>query len=270
MYQFNYHRPATVEEAAALYRDSEDAIYLAGGQTLIPTLKQRLAAPTDVVDLGGIESLTGIEVSADVVRVGAFTRHAAVASSPEIRRTLPVLADLAGQIGDAQVRNCGTLGGSVANSDPAADYPAAVIGLGAVLHTADRSVAADDYFKDLFETALEPGEILTRIDFPVPDRAAYRKFPNPASRYATVGVLVAVFGGEADAKVRVGVTGAGPCAFRATALEEVLTRELSAEAVDQVEVPDAGFNTDLHASAEYRAHLVKVMAKRAVDDLVTA
>ncbi|MEJ2089778.1 MAG: FAD binding domain-containing protein, partial [Gammaproteobacteria bacterium] len=167
-------------------------------------------------------------------------------------------------IGDAQVRNLGTIGGSVANSDPAADYPAAVIGLGATIHTQKRSISADDYFQDLFETALEPGEVITRIDFPVPDRAAYRKFPNPASRYAVAGVLVAKFAGS----VRVGITGAGPCAFRATAIEEVLSRNLSPEALADIEVPDAGFNSDLHASAEYRAHLVKVMAERAVADLL--
>jgi len=266
MYQFNYHRPASVEEAVTLFKRLDDAIYLAGGQTLIPTLKQRLAAPADVIDLGGITSLNGIDVSSRVVSVGAFTRHAAVAESTEIRRSLPVLADLASQIGDAQVRNRGTIGGSVANSDPAADYPAAVVALGATLHTDRREIAANDYFKDLFETALEPGELITRIDFPVPERAAYRKFPNPASRYATVGVLVADFAGS----IRVGVTGAGPCAFRATAIEEVLSGNLTPTALDSVKVPDAGFNSDLHASAEYRAHLVKVMARRAVEDLLAA
>lgn len=266
MYQFNYHRPSTVDEAVDLFNGLEDPIYLAGGQTLIPTLKQRLAAPGDVIDLGGIASLTGIEVKSGVVSVGAFTRHSAVAESAEIQRALPVLAYLAGQIGDAQVRNRGTIGGSVANSDPAADYPAAVIALGATLHTDRRTIAADEYFKDLFETALEPGEIITRIDFPAPNRAAYRKFPNPASRYATVGVLVA----EIDGKVRVGVTGAGPCAFRATALEDILNANLTPDALDPVQVPDAGFNTDMHASAEYRAHLVKVMARRAVEDLLAA
>jgi carbon-monoxide dehydrogenase medium subunit len=264
MYQFNYHKPATVEEAVALYGKAEDGLYLSGGQTLIPTLKQRLAAPSDLIDLSGIPTLQGIRVEDGMVRVGAFTRHAAVAASPEIRAALPVLADLAGHIGDAQVRNLGTLGGSVANSDPAADYPAAVIGLGATLYTQDRDIAADDYFQDLFETALTPGEILTRIDFPIPDRAAYRKFPNPASRYAVVGVLVADFGG----RIRVGVTGAGPCAFRATALEEALSRDFSTAAVQAVDVPEAGFNTDLHASAEYRANLVRVMAERAVADIL--
>ncbi|MDH3642534.1 MAG: xanthine dehydrogenase family protein subunit M [Gammaproteobacteria bacterium] len=264
MYQFNYHKPTSVEEAISLYQSAEDGLYLAGGQTLIPTMKQRLAAPTDVIDLAGILGLAGIDVHAQTVSVGALTRHAEVAASPQVQERLPVLAFLAGEIGDGQVRNRGTIGGSVANSDPAADYPAAVIGLGATVHTPSRSIAGDDYFKNLFETALQPGEIITRVEFPVPTRAAYRKFPNPASRYAVVGVLVADFGGS----IRVGVTGAGPCAFRATAIEEVLNANLEPASVDVVEVPETGFNSDLHASQEYRAHLVKVMARRAVEDLL--
>jgi len=264
MYQFNYHKPANVAEAAALFREADDPMYLSGGMTLIPTMKQRLAAPTDLIDLSGIAEMTGITVNGASVRVGAFTRHNAVAGSADIRSTLPVLAQLAGLIGDNQVRNRGTIGGSVANSDPSADYPAAVVGLGATVHTHDRAIDGDEFFQDLFETALQPGEIITHIDFPVPNRAAYRKFPNPASRYAVVGVLVADFNGS----IRVGVTGAGPCAFRASALEEVLNRDLSVDAINGVEVPDAGFNSDLHASAEYRAHLVKVMARRAVGDLL--
>ncbi len=264
MYQFNYHTPATLEEARALFADAEDGIYLAGGQTLIPTMKQRLAAPTDVIDLAGVSGMTGIDVSADVVRVGALTRHDDVASSAQIQSTLPVLSDVAGGIGDGQVRNVGTMGGAVANSDPAADYPAAVIGLGATIHTQSREIAADDYFKNLFETALEPGEIITRIDYPVPQRAAYAKFPNPASRYAVVGVLIADFAGS----IRVGVTGAGPCAFRATGIEDVLNADLTPDALDSVAVPDAGFNSDLHASAEYRAHLVKIMAQRALSKMI--
>lgn len=266
MYSFNYHRPTSLEQAVALYQQADDGIYLAGGQTLIPTMKQRLAAPSDVIDLAGVPGLDAIEVAPDRVSVGAFVRHARVAADPGIRSTLPVLAALAECIGDAQVRNRGTLGGSVANSDPAADYPAAVIGLGATIHTQQRQIAADDFFRDLFETALNPGEIITRIDFPVPRRAAYRKFPHPASRYAVVGVLVAEF----DGQVRVGITGAGPCAFRGTALEQALQQNLSPDAVDAVEVPDAGFNSDLFASADYRAHLVKVMARRAVEDLLRA
>lgn len=263
MYTFDYHRPSTLEEAEQLFRGAEDGIYLAGGQTLLPTMKQRLAAPSDVVDLAGVSGLGGIEATPEQVSVGAFTRHAEVAVHPGVRATLPALACLAGCIGDGQVRNRGTLGGSVANSDPAADYPAAVIGLGATVHTSNRQIAADEFFLDLFETALAPGEIITRIDFPVPERAAYRKFANPASRYAVVGVLVADFGG----RIRVGITGAGPCAFRGTALEEALQDDLNPGALEQVEVPDAGFNSDLFASADYRAHLVKVMACRAVADL---
>jgi aerobic carbon-monoxide dehydrogenase medium subunit len=264
MYTFNYHRPASLEEARQQFGEAEDGIYLAGGQTLIPTMKQRLAAPSDVIDLAGINELHGVEVADGTVSLGAGTRHAAVAAHPAIRSRLPALAALAGLIGDVQVRNRGTLGGSVANSDPAADYPAAVIGLGATVRTGDRAIAADEFFLDLFETALKPGEILTGIDFPVPRRAAYRKFPNPASRYAGVGVFVAEF----DDGVRVGITGAGACAFRGTALERALSERLDPASVDGVEVPDAGFNSDLHASAEYRAHLVKVMARRAVEDLL--
>ncbi len=264
MYRFNYHKPSSIEEAVSLFNSSDDGFYLSGGQTLIPTLKLGLASPVDIIDLSNIEALHGISVDSGLVSIGAFTRHAEVAEHPEIRRVLPVLSHLAGRIGDGQVRNLGTMGGSVANSDPAADYPAAVIGLGATIHTGKRTISGDDYFKDLFETALEPGEIITRIDYPIPDRAAYRKFPNPASRYAVVGVLVADFAGA----IRVGVTGAGPCAFRATGIEAVLNQNLDPDALKVVDLPDAGFNSDLHASAEYRAHLVKVMAERAVTDIL--
>jgi aerobic carbon-monoxide dehydrogenase medium subunit len=193
MYPFNFHRPASLDDALACYRAADDGLYLAGGQTLIPTLKQRLAAPSDLIDLSRLPELTGIDVRDDRVSIGAFTRHADVANDPAVRRVLPVLADLAGQIGDRQVRAMGTLGGSVANSDPAADYPAALMGLGATLHTNTRSIPADEFFLNLFETALVSGELIVRVDFPVPRRAAYRKFPNPASRYAVVGVLVAEF-----------------------------------------------------------------------------
>ena len=266
MYQFNYHKPSDLAEAVALFRDAADPMYLSGGMTLLATMKQRLAAPTDLIDLSGIAEMTGITVQDGVVRVGAFTTHNTVAESDEIAQHLPVLAQLASLIGDNQVRNRGTMGGSVANSDPSADYPAAVVGLGATVHTQERTISGDEFFQDLFETALKPGEIITHIDFPVPTRAAYQKFPNPASRYAVVGVLIADFGGE----VRVGVTGAGPCAFRASGIEEVLNANLDPAAINGVEVPDAGFNSDLHASAEYRAHLVKVMARRALADLLAA
>ncbi len=266
MYQFTYHKPADLDEALALFQGADDPMYLSGGMTLIPTMKQRLAAPTDLIDLSGIAALTGIEVTPERVSVGAFTPHNAVADSAAVRSTLPVLSHLAGLIGDNQVRNRGTIGGSVANSDPAADYPAAVVGLGGTVVTQERSIEGDEFFEDLFETALKPGEIVTRIEFPVPTRAAYRKFPNPASRYAVVGVLIADFGGT----IRVGVTGAGPCAFRASAIEDVLNQNLDPAALDGVEVPDAGLNSDLHASAEYRAALIKVMARRAVTDLLSA
>jgi carbon-monoxide dehydrogenase medium subunit len=264
MYSFEYHRPETLDAAARLRAEAEDAIYLAGGQTLIPTLKQRLAAPSDVIDLSRVAGLRGIQVGQGRVAIGAMTTHAEVAASADVKRAIPALAHLAGEIGDAQVRNRGTIGGSVANSDPAADYPAAVIGLGATIQTHRRAIAADDFFKDLFETALEAGELIRAIEFPVPKRAAYRKFPNPASRYAVVGVFVADFAG----KIRVGVTGAGPCAFRATGLEEALSRKLDPASVDSVEIEYDRFNTDMHASAEYRANLVRVMAKRAVADLL--
>ncbi|MFK7914158.1 MAG: xanthine dehydrogenase family protein subunit M [Pseudomonadales bacterium] len=266
MYAFKFHRPETLAAARALFADSEDPMYLSGGMTLIPTMKQRLAAPSDLIDLSQVPDLAGIKQSAQLLSIGAFTCHAQVLRSAQVRAAIPALAELAGLIGDGQVRNRGTIGGSVANSDPAADYPAAVIALGATLHTTERAIAADDFFLNLFETALTPGEILTSIDFPIPTRAAYCKFPNPASRYAVVGVMVADFGGT----VRVGVTGAGPCAFRASAIEDVLNRNLEPAAVAAVEVPDSGFNSDLHASAEYRAHLVKVMAQRAVAKLLEA
>ena len=259
MYQFNYRKASSVENAADLRADADDGVYLAGGMTLIPTLKQRLAAPSDVIDVGGLDDLRGIDVGA-TVRIGALTTHADVAASAEVRGAIPALSHLAEGIGDAHVRNRGTIGGSVANSDPAADYPAAVIGLGATVHTNRRSIAGDDFFTDLFETALEEGEIITSVEFPVPARAAYAKFPNPASRYAIVGVMVA----EVNGAARVGVTGAGPCAFRCAELETALADGISARALDGVSVPSGNFISDLHASAEYRAHLVAVMARRAV------
>ncbi len=256
MYPFNYHRPATLAEAAAIMADADEGAYLSGGMTLIPTLKQRLAAPSDLIDLAGVAGLVGISETGETVSVGAMTRHRDVAESDAI----PVLAELAQRIGDAHVRNRGTIGGSIANSDPAADYPAAVVALDATVHTDQRSIAGGDFFTGLFETALAEGEIVKSVDFCVPDAAAYEKFPNPASRYAIVGVLVARCG---DA-VRVGVTGAGPCAFRATALEDALAADFSPSALDDVAVDGSDFNADLHASAEFRAHLVGVLAKRAV------
>lgn len=262
MHRFKYLKAASVAEAANALDGAEDGVYLAGGMTLIPTLKARLAAPTDVIDLGGIDGMAGITVS-DRVAIGAMTRHADVAASPAVRDAIPALADLAGMIGDAHVRNRGTLGGSIANSDPAADYPAAVVALDAVVHTDRRAIAADDFFKGLFETALTPGEIVKSVAFGIPRRAAYAKFPNPASRYAIVGVMVADFGD----RVRVGVTGAGSCAFRSAALEQALSGGMTSAALTDVSIPHDGFNTDIHASAEYRGHLVAVMARRAVAQL---
>lgn len=265
MHAFDYHRPASLADAVSLRARAADGAYLAGGMTLLPTMKQGLASPSDLIDLGALPGVSGIEVKGQTVTIGAMTRHAVVAASPELRRAIPALADLAGEIGDPQVRNRGTIGGSLANSDPAADYPAAVVGLGATVHTDRRSIAGDDYFKDLFETALEPGELIRAVEFPIPKRAAYRKFPNPASRYAVAGVFVADFGGA----VRVGVTGAGPCAFRWSALEAALGQRLDPAAVEGVAIDHGDFNADHHASAEYRGALVKVMAKRAVEAMLS-
>lgn len=260
MYDFNYHKPASVEEAVKLFGEAEDGIYLAGGHTLIPSLKQRLAAPTDVIDLAGIGSLNGIEDAGDALVVGALTAHEDVASSAAVRGSIPALSDLASQIGDAQVRNRGTIGGSVANSDPAADYPAAVLGLGAEITTDRRSIAADDFFTGMFETALEEGELLTSVKFLKPEAAAYRKFPNPASRYATVGVFVV----KTNDGVRVAITGAAPSVFRCVEMEQALNADFSSGALDGIVLSADAMNEDLHASAEYRAHLCTVMAKRAV------
>ncbi len=261
MYAFNYHRPESLAEAAELFGSTEDPVYVAGGHTMIPTLKQRLASPSDVIDLAGVSELViGIRVDGAKLLVGALTCHTDVAASREVNETIPALATLAGGIGDPQVRNRGTIGGSIANADPAADYPAAVLGLAATITTDQREIEGDAFFTGMFDTALEPGEIITQISFAVPEKAAYCKFPNPASRYATVGVMVSVTSGN----VRVGVTGAAPTPFRSTALEDALTADLSVDAIDAVAIDYDGFNTDLHASAEYRGHLVTVMARRAI------
>ena len=260
MYDFNYHRPTSVADAAKMLTGNADAQLLAGGMTLIPTLKLRLARPSDLIDLCDIAELTGIEADGGGVTVGAMTPHSEVAGAAAVQKAIPALAALAGAIGDPHVRHRGTLGGSIANNDPAADYPAAVLGLGATVNTDRRSIAADDFFTGLFETALDEGEIVTSVRFPAPKRAAYAKFPNPASRYAIVGVMVA----ETGEGVRVAVTGAGACVFRAAEMESALAAEFSADAVAGISVSDADLNADIHASAEYRAHLVTVMAKRAV------
>ena len=263
MYEFNYHRPASIDEAKTLLSGNEDAKLLAGGMTLLPTMKMRLAQPSDLIDLSSIDGLSDISDDGDSLRIGAMVRHAEVADSVMVRAAIPALADLAVRIGDAQVRNRGTIGGSLANNDPAADYPAALLGLNGVVVTDRREIAADDYFKGMFATALEADEIVTAVRFPKPKRAAYQKFPNPASRYAVVGVLVA----ETGDGVRVAVTGAGGCAFRASAMEAALGKEFSAAALEGIVVEAADLNDDLHASAAYRAHLVGVMARRAVASL---
>jgi len=260
MYEFTYTKASSLEDAKKAFAAAEEGKYMSGGMTLLPTLKQRLARPSDVIDLADVPDMAGIEVTGDTVTIKAMTRHAAVAASPEVKKAIPALAKLAGGIGDPMVRNRGTIGGSLANSDPAADYPAAVVGLGATIHTDKRTIAADDFFKDLFETALEDGELITAVSFPIPDKAGYMKFPNPASRYCIVGVMVSQKGGN----VRVGVTGAGPCAFRVKEMEDALAANFSPDSVANISIPDSNLNSDIHASAEYRAHLVTVMAKRAV------
>jgi carbon-monoxide dehydrogenase medium subunit len=261
MYEFKYHRPTTVRQAAGLLARQEEAKLLAGGHTLIPTMKLRLAGPKHIIDMGKIEGLTGIEVGARSVTIGAMTKHAEVANSPEVKEAIPALAALAGQIGDPAVRHRGTMGGSVANNDPNADYPAACLGLGAVIITNKRRIAADELFKGLFETALEADEIITKIQFPKVNKAAYVKFPNPASRYALVGVFVSKRGSE----IRVAVTGAGGNGvFRVTAFEEALKKRFGVKSLEGLTIPADGMGGDIHGSAEYRAHLVGVLARRAV------
>lgn len=260
MYAFNYKKAGSLGEAKTLFAGGDDPLLMAGGQTLIPTMKQRLASPSDVIDISKLDELKGIEVSGRDVVIGAGQVHASVQNSAEVKEAIPALAHLAGEIGDPAVRHRGTLGGSIANNDPTADYPAACLALGATIHTETRTIEADDFFTDLFETALEEGEIVTKVSFPVPDKAAYVKFPNPASRYAIVGVFVAQKGGKA----RVAVTGAGSKVFRVAAMEAALESDFSPDAIADIAVPSSDLNSDLHASADYRAHLITVMAKRAV------
>ena len=260
MYAFDYCKATSLEDAKVKLAAKAGGKLLAGGMTLIPTLKLRLAAPSHVVDIGGIAALNGIDSSAKAVTVRAMTKHAAVAASTEVRAAIPALGELAEGIGDPQVRNRGTIGGSLANNDPAADYPAACLALGAVTVTDRREIAADDFFKGLFQTALEENEIIVAVRFPRPERAAYLKFRNPASRYAIVGVFVAR---GADG-VRVAVTGAGAKGvFRVPAMERALSANFSPAALDGMSMPADGLLADIHASAEYRAHLIGVLARRA-------
>jgi len=261
MKSFDYQRPKSLSELTALLATSPEARPLAGGMTLIPALKLRLASPSALVDLGAIAELRGIKVASGSVTVGAMTRHAEIERSTEVRAAIPALAELAGGIGDPQVRNRGTLGGSIANNDPSADYPAAVLGLGATVTTSKRAIPADAFFKGMFETALAPGEIITAVGFPVPIAAAYQKFRSPASRYALVGVFVA----KTASGVRVAVTGAAPSVFRASTIEAALSEKFAPEALSSLRFPADGLNTDMHGDAEFRAYLIGVLAKRAVE-----
>src|SRR5579871_6721911 len=253
MYQTTYHRASSVDEAASLFAKGTEAKYLAGGHTLIPVMKQRLASPSDVIDLAKIKELIGIEVSSDAVTIKAATTHYDVANSAEVKKAIPALAHLASLIGDDAVRHRGTIGGSLANNDPAADYPAAVLALGATIKTDKRSLKAEEFFQGMFTTALEQGELITSVEFPAPEKGAYEKFRNPASRYAIVGVYVAKTAGG----VRVAVTGASQNGvFRHTAMEQALSKNFSPDAIAGIATPADGLNGDIHASAEYRAHLV--------------
>ena len=261
MHPFQYHRPASLKDALALGSQKDEGKFLAGGQSLVQAMKLRLSAPSDLIDLNALGDLKALKADAGGVTIGAMVRHAEVAASSAVAKAIPALAALAGMIGDRQVRHMGTIGGSLANNDPAADYPAAVLGLGATIVTSKRKIEGDKFFKGLYETALEPGELITSVSFPVPKRAAYMKFKNPASRFAIVGVFVADFGNGA----RVGVTGAGPCAFRQADMEKALSAKFAPESVAGIKVKPDGLNNDLHASPEYRAHLITVMARRAVE-----
>ena len=260
MYDFTYVRPGNVADAVKLLGDDMEAKALAGGQTFIPVLKQRLNKPSQIVDLAGL-SLSGIRREGDRVVIGAMSTHHMIESAPEVVQNIPGLAKMASWIGDTQVRHRGTMGGSLANNDPSACYPCAVLAMGATIKTDRRSIAADDYFQGMFTTALEPGEIITAVEFPIPEKSNYEKFRNPASRYAMVGVFVA----KGPAGVRVAITGAGQDGvFRQKEMEQALSSNWSPDAIKTIKVSPDGLNGDIHASAEYRAHLIGVMAQRAV------
>lgn len=266
MRDFALHHPTTVTDAVHLYSRSSSAFYLAGGQTLIPSMKHRLAAPDDVVDLTCIASLRGIEGGQRSVRIGAMEHHSSVAESPLVRERLPSLATLAGEIADQMVRNRGTLGGSVANNDPAADYPAAVLALNATLHTDRRAITADEFFVAMFTTALQPGEMIVAVEFPLPDMAVYVKARHPASGYALAGVYIARFGTH----VRLAVTGAASCVHRVSELEDILAQRFDPGVLDSWAPDVRSLNGDMHASAEYRAALLRVITRQAVTALLGA
>ena len=260
MYDFVYRRPGSMKELVDVLENASDPSVLAGGQTLVPTLKLRLASPSDLVDLGGIDELKGIRIEDDGIVIGAMATHREVAGSGLVGSRVPALAGLAAGIGDPQVRHRGTIGGSIANNDPAADYPAACVGLDATIRTNRRHIAADDFFSDAFATALQDNEVVTAVSFPIPSKASYMKFPNRASRFAIVGVMVV----ELRDAIRVAVTGAGSGVFRDTMIEQALTAEFSVDAITGSGADEAVLNSDVHASALYRKHLIGVMAKRAV------
>jgi aerobic carbon-monoxide dehydrogenase medium subunit len=264
MKDFEFHRPTTIKDAVALLHDREGAKFLAGGQSLLPVLKLELAEPTDLVSIAHLKELRDIRVDGGNLLIGALVTHDQVSRSADVQKAIPALARLAGAIGDAQVRNRGTLGGSVAHADPAADYPAALVGLGAAVITDRRTIAADAFFSGLFMTELERDELIKAVQFPIPRRAAYAKFAHRASKYALVGVFVA----ETTAGIRVAVTGVGPAVCRAPEYEAALGKQLAPSALDGIEVPSANLNSDAEASADYRAHLIGVMARRAVQALL--
>ena len=261
MDNFNYHRPASVADAVKAMNSASDGKFLSGGMTLIPAMKQGLASPSDIVDLGGLGN-AGVKVGSASVEIGAGTTHADVAGNAALQKAIPGLAALAGGIGDPHVRHKGTIGGSIANNDPAADYPSACMGLDATIHTSSRKLKAADFFTGMFATALGADEVVTAIEFTVPKKSGYAKFPNPASLYAMVGVFVAQMG---DGSVRVAVTGAGGGVFRVAEMEAALAKNFSASALNGIAVSAKHLNSDMHASPEYRAHLITVMAKRAVE-----
>jgi aerobic carbon-monoxide dehydrogenase medium subunit len=262
MYETTYHRPASLDDAVALFAKGAESKYLAGGHTLIPVMKQRLAAPSDVIDLGRIKELVGIELSADALTIKAATPYFDIMQSADVKKSIPAVAHLTSMVGDPQVRHRGTIGGSIANNDPAADYPAAVLALGATVKTNKRSIAADDFFKGLFTTALEDGEIITAVSFPIPGKAAYSKMRHPASRFALTGVFVVK---SKAGDVRVAATGASQNGvMRVPSIEAALTANWSASALDGIAISAEGLMTDIHGSSIYRANLIKVMAQRAV------
>jgi aerobic carbon-monoxide dehydrogenase medium subunit len=261
MNDFQFIRPDSVAAAVAAQKKAKEGKYLGGGQSLIPVMKLGLAEPSDLVSVAGLKELKGVKVEGKDLVVGGGATHADVSESAEARKAIPAIADLAGHIGDAQVRNRGTMGGSLAHDDPSADYPAAVLALGATIQTDRRTIPADQFFKGMFETALQPDELIVAVRFPIPEKACYAKFPHPASRFALVGVFVA----KGPAGVRVAVTGAGGGVFRSKEIEAALSKKFAPDALDGVKVPSAGLTSDPFGSGEYRAHLIGVLARRAVE-----